>query len=151
MLTSRQVELVQSSFLLVEPLLEKATSIFYDRLFDLDPSLRQLFRKPREEQERVLAHTLTVVVKSLDRPELREAIESLGRRHTGYGVRDANYTTFGAALLWTLETVLGEACTAEIRSAWTAVYGSLAFTMRRVSATRNDLDDTRPMLAMAAV
>jgi hemoglobin-like flavoprotein len=142
---------VQTSFRLVEPILEKGTSIFYDRLFELDPSLRQLFRTSREEQERVLANTLTVVVKSLHRPELRGAIETLGRRHTGYGVRDEHYTTFGAALLWTLETGLGEAFTAEIRGAWTAVYGWLAFTMRRAAATRNDLDDTRPMLTMAAV
>jgi hemoglobin-like flavoprotein len=54
-------------------------------------------------------------------------------------------------LLCTLETGLGEAFTAEIRGAWTAVYGWLAFTMQRTAATRNDLDDTRPMLTMAAV
>jgi nitric oxide dioxygenase len=74
--------------------------------------------------------TLTVVVKSLDRlDQLVPAVQALGRRHAGYGVREAHYATVGAALLWTLEQGLGEAFTPAVREAWTTAYGTLASVM----------------------
>ena len=63
-------------------------------------------------QRKNLMQTLTVVVKSLDRLEqIVPAVQALGRRHAGYGVREEHYTTVGAALLWTLEQGLGDAFT----------------------------------------
>ncbi len=137
MMTSRQITLVQDSFRQVEPVLEAATAMFYERLFELDPSLRGLFHRSREEQGRMLAQALTVVVKGIDQPEqLKKAVKALGERHAGYGVRDEHYATVGAALLWTLEQGLGEAFTPEVREAWAAAYGWLAFTMQRAAEMR---------------
>jgi hemoglobin-like flavoprotein len=134
-MTRDQIALVQSSFQAVQPILEPAAMMFYDRLFDLDPALRALFRGSREDQARKLAQALAVVVTSIDRPEkIRGAVEALGRRHVGYGVRDEHYETVGKALLWTLEQGLGEAFSSEVRDAWTAAYGWLAFTMQRAAA-----------------
>jgi len=53
-MTPRQIELVQNSFNLITPMLESATMLFYDCLFQLDPSLRRMFRNSREEQARKL-------------------------------------------------------------------------------------------------
>ena len=134
-MTPRQIELIRSSFRLVQPILADAAELFYDRLFELDPSLRQMFRTAKKEQAQKLAQALTVVVNGIDRPnDLRGAIETLGRRHTGYGVRDEHYATVGTALLWTLEQGLGAAFTSEVREAWTAAYGWLAFTMQEAAA-----------------
>ena len=36
--------------------------------------------------------------------------------------------------LWTLEQGLGEAFSSEVRTAWAAAYGWLAFTMQRAAA-----------------
>ena len=142
-MTSQQVELVQSSFRLVQPVLESAAATFYERLFDLDPSLRSLFRTTREHQARMLAVALTSVVTSLGHPDrIKDAVEALGRRHVGYGVRDEHYTTVGAALLWTLEAGLGDAFTPETREAWAAAYGWLAFTMQRAAAVSAHADTT---------
>lgn len=81
-------------------------------------------------QRKVLMQTLTVVVKSLDRLEqIVPAVEALGRRHAGYGVREAHYASVGAALLWTLEQGLGDAFTPAVRNAWTEAYGTLASVM----------------------
>ncbi len=44
-------------------------------------------------------------------------LEEVGRRHVGYGVRDAHYATVGNALLWTLEHGPHEAFTPEVRDA----------------------------------
>jgi len=134
-MTSRQISLVQGSFQLVQPILEDAAILFYGRLFELDPTLRSLFRSPRDQQARLLAQTLTIVVKSLDRPaQIKDAVEALGRRHVGYGVRDEHYATVGAALLWTLEQGLGNAFTPEVRDAWSAAYSWLAYTMQHAAA-----------------
>jgi hemoglobin-like flavoprotein len=140
-MTSQQVALVQSSFQSVQPILGPAAMMFYDRLFELDPSLRGLFRTPREEQALKLGQALAIMVTSLDRPDqIRGAVEALGRRHVGYGVRDEHYTTVGSAL-WTLEQGLGEAFTAQVRDAWGAAYGWLAFTMQR-AASANAMAET---------
>ena len=140
-MTPRQIELVQSSFNLVIPILDSATMIFYDRLFQLDPSLRRMFRTPQPEQARKLAHVLTVVVKGLSRPEqILTAVEELGRRHSTYGVRPEHYATVATALLWTLQTGLGEAFTAEVRDAWTSAYSLLSSTMQRAAAEAETVD-----------
>jgi hemoglobin-like flavoprotein len=119
-MTPRQIELVQNSFNLVIPTLDSVAMTFYDRLFELDPSLRHMFQSPRAEQARKLAHVFTVVVNGLSRPQqILSSVEELGRRHLIYGVRREHYATVGAALLWTLQTGLGDAFTSEVREAWT--------------------------------
>ena len=140
-MTPHQIGLVQSSFSLVVPILESATMMFYDRLFQLDPSLRPMFRTPQPEQARKLAHVLTVVVKSLNRPEqILPSVEELGRRHSNYGVRPEHYATVGAALLWTLQSGLGEAFTAEVRDAWSSAYLLLSSTMQKATAEAETVD-----------
>lgn len=134
-MTPRQIQVVQSSFKLVTPVLDAATMMLYQRLFELDPSLRAMFRGPREEQARKLGHVLTVVAKGLSRPEqLLSTVEELGRRHSNYGVRPEHYDAVGAALLWTLETGLAKAFTDEVREAWAAAYRFLSTTMQEAAA-----------------
>ena len=134
-MTPRQIELVQNSFSMIAPTLESTAMTFYERLFELDPSLRHMFQSPREEQARKLGHVLTVVVKGLSRPQqILSAVEELGRRHLIYGVRQEHYATVGAALLWTLQTGLGDAFTSEVREAWTCAYLFLSSTMQQAAA-----------------
>lgn len=138
-MTLRQIELVQQSFRLIQPIIDDAAILFYERLFEIDPSLQPMFRRSRREQARLLAQTLTVVVKGIDRPsQLRSAVEALGERHAGYGVRDEHYEAVGQALLWTLESGLKDAFTSEVRDAWVAAYGWLAYTMQRAAARHAD-------------
>lgn len=93
-----QIELVQSSFAKVLPIADDAASLFYMRLFELDPSLRPLFRGDMEEQGRKLMDMIAVVVVNLRRPDqLVPSMRALGARHTRYGVRDEHYETIGAA------------------------------------------------------
>jgi hemoglobin-like flavoprotein len=130
-MTPRQVELVQSSWSSVEPIAEAAAEIFYSKLFALDPSLRALFRGDMQEQGRKLMSMIAFAVKGLARLEtLVPAVQALGRRHAGYGVRDRHYETVATALLWTLQQGLGKAFTPEVREAWATAYGVLATTMK---------------------
>lgn len=130
-MTPHQKMLVQTTFAQVAPIAETAAALFYTKLFELDPSLRPLFKGDLEEQGHKLMQTLAVAVRGLDDlGALVPTVRALGTRHAGYGVRDAHYETVGEALLWTLETGLGDAFTPEVRDAWATVYWLLADTMK---------------------
>lgn len=75
----------------VEPIADTAATLFYDKLFELNPALRPLFPSTDlREQKKKLMQTLTVAVRGLYRlDDLTPAPEALGRRHVGYGVQDA--------------------------------------------------------------
>ena len=128
-----QIKLVQKSWEQVVPIADTAAQLFYQRLFELDPSLRYMFSQTdMKEQRKKLMQMITVAVRGLERlDELVPAVEALGRRHAGYGVTDAHYGTVAAALLWTLEQGLGEGFTSDVRGAWVEVYTILATVMQR--------------------
>jgi len=134
-MTNEQIKLVQDSFRQVAPIAETAAQLFYARLFELDPDLELLFKGNLTEQGRKLMQMLGLAVNSLDRMEqLLPVVRSLGTRHVSYGVRDKDYDTVGQALLWTLQTGLGEAFTPEVEAAWSDVYATLASAMQSGTA-----------------
>ncbi|MEP7156964.1 MAG: globin family protein [Betaproteobacteria bacterium] len=135
-MTPQHIHLVRKSFLLVVPIATTAAGLFYKRLFELDPTLRHLFREDMTEQGAKLMAMLGTAVDLLDQPEkLLPALRALGQRHLAYGVEDGHYATVGNALLWTLETGLGPAYTQEVAAAWASVYGVIAAEMQ--SAAKN--------------
>ena len=130
-MTPETIGLVRTSFAHVLPVSDLAASLFYDRLFTLDPSLRCLFPDNLDRQKRSLMAMLQLAVEQLDRlDELVPVVEQLGARHTDYGVQPAHYDTVGSALLWTLEQGLGTAFTPPVRQAWESVYNLLATAMQ---------------------
>jgi len=129
-MNAQQIQLVRSSFALVQPIATQAAALFYDKLFASDPSLRQLFRGDMAEQGERLMSMIGAAVSLLERPEsLLPVLRKLGARHVGYGVQDHHYATVGAALIDTLEQGLGEAFTPEVREAWGVLYGVVSRTM----------------------
>src|SRR5262245_29461867 len=129
-MTSRQIALVRESFDKVVPIREQAAAIFYEHLFAIDPSTRHLFRGDMKSQRAKLIAAISAVVKSLDRIDsMTDDLETLARRHCGYGVREEHYASVGAALLWTLEQGLGVGFTAELRDAWAHAYRLISSTM----------------------
>jgi hemoglobin-like flavoprotein len=130
-----QITLVQETWKKVLPIRDVAAQLFYGRLFELDPSLRGMFRGDMAEQGRKLMTMIGTAVVGLSRlDQLVPAVEQLGARHVGYGVQDTHYDTVAAALLDTLQKGLGEAFTTEVKDAWVAVYGVLAGTMKQAAA-----------------
>ena len=130
-MTPNQVDLVQRSWNQVAPMGEAAILMFYERLFFVDPSLRMLFRHNMKDQSRKVLAMLSFTVAGLSRPhEILPLVQSMGRRHAAYGVRDEHYDTVGSALLWTLQQGLGCSFTPAVREAWSAAFGVLASTMK---------------------
>ena len=105
-------------------------TLFYARLFEIDPDLRRLFKSDLGDQGQRLLAMLGQAVALLDRPErLLPVLRQLGARHQGYGVQASHYATVGSALLWTLDQGLGEKFTPEVREAWTQAYTLLSDVM----------------------
>ncbi|BCX47122.1 hemoglobin [Haloferula helveola] len=131
-MTEEQKNLVQGSWEQVVPISETAAELFYARLFELDPDVKPLFASAdMKEQGKKLMLMITTAVRGLDKlDELIGAIQAMGKRHVGYGVKAEHYDTVGAALLDTLEKGLGEVWTPEHKEAWALTYTTLANVMK---------------------
>lgn len=133
---AEQIAAVQESWVAVEGISDQAAALFYEKLFAMDPSLESLFKGDMQEQGRKLMSMIGVAVKGLSRLDtIVPAVQQLGIRHAGYGVKDADYDTVAGALLWTLEQGLGGAFTADLKQSWTDAYVLLATTMKDAAAS----------------
>ncbi len=135
-MTPEQIKLVQESWASVKPISEKAAELFYGKLFELNPAYRELFPEDMVEQGRKLMAMINTAVNSLNNLEaVVPAVEEMGKRHVGYGVKEEDYDVVGEALLWTLGAGLGDAFTDEVKQAWTDTYVLLATTMKNAAAS----------------
>jgi hemoglobin-like flavoprotein len=126
-MTSDQVTLVQQSFAKVAPISETAAVLFYDRLFEVAPTVKAMFPADMTEQRKKLMAMLAAVVNGLNNLEsILPAASALAKRHVSYGAKAEHYPVIGGALLWTLEKGLGDGWTPEVADAWTAAYGTLS-------------------------
>ncbi|WP_394820785.1 globin domain-containing protein [Pendulispora albinea] len=143
MITDIQKKIIRDTWRLVLPIADTVADLFYERLFDLRPEYRALFKSDMAGQKKKLLAMLSFIVKSLDWPESawRETVSeesdlflimlALGRRHTSlYRVPDEGYTVVGEALLWTLDYGLGKKFDEPAREAWTQVYKLVSLTMK---------------------
>ena len=133
-MTPEKIALVRSSWQQVLPIQDTAAQLFYGQLFELDPSLRSMFRGDMAEQGRKLMAIINTAVNSLDDlGPILGAVEDMGRRHVAYGVTEAHYDTVGSALIWTLGKGLGEQFTPAVRDAWVETYTTLASAMKQAA------------------
>ena len=133
-MTPEKIALVRNSWQQVFPIRDTAAQLFYGQLFELDPSLRGMFKGDMVEQGRKLMAMINTVVNSLDKlGPILETIEEMGRRHVAYGVTEAHYDTVGSALIWTLGQGLGEQFTPAVKNAWAEAYDTLASAMKQAA------------------
>lgn len=126
-MTPTQIRLVQESFAKVAPISETAAAIFYDRLFEVAPSVKAMFPADMTEQRKKLMGMLAAVVNGLGNLEsILPASSALAKSHVSYGAKPEHYPVVGGALLYTLEEGLGQAWTPELADAWTAAFGTLS-------------------------
>jgi hemoglobin-like flavoprotein len=126
-----QQELVRTTFARLAVIPEVTGALFYERLFATNPSFRSLFKNDMRIQGLKLMAMLSMVVYTLTEPsQALPAIRDLAVRHVEYGVKLADYDALRAALLWTLEQVLGEDFTPSVQDAWTVCYDELAGEMK---------------------
>ncbi|NVK31699.1 MAG: hemin receptor [Gammaproteobacteria bacterium] len=130
-LTQQQIHLIQSSFAKVKPSAMQAAEIFYDTLFEYDPSLESIFHGDMKSQGEKLMRTLDTAVSSLSNLDaLLPVLEALAVRHVQYQVQPKDYTTVGNALLATLSKGLGDEFTPVVRQAWVDGFRLIAKVMK---------------------
>lgn len=133
-LSQQQISLVQQSWEKVVPISETAAELFYGQLFEIAPEVKPLFKGDMKSQGNKLMSMLNTAVNSLNNlDQIVPVVEESGRRHAGYGVKDAHYQKVAEALLWTLEKGLGDAFTEEVKHAWIAVYVLLSTVMKNAA------------------
>lgn len=134
-ITEKEIDLVQESWEKCVPIAETAAELFYGKLFELDPSVKPLFKGDMKEQGKKLMTMITTAVRSLKKLDtIVGAVQDMGKRHAGYGVKDEHYDTVGTALIWTLGQGLGDAFTEDVKVAWLKTYTLLATTMKDAAA-----------------
>jgi hemoglobin-like flavoprotein len=144
--TEGQRWLVQTSWEKVAPLAPHVAELFYDRLFELDPLLEDLFPANLAEQGTELMAAIGLAVERLEEPSsIAPCMEALSRRHVGYGLRTGHYVTIGDALIWTLEQSLAEAFTPRVKEAWVAAYQLLSASMIEADAATRHGHESGPV------
>jgi len=115
--------------------------LVFKKLFELEPQLKNLFSFGRYEGEALfesamfkmhstnVAETFDYIASSLLDLD-RDYLVELGQRHTQFrGVKPEYFHPLGQAVLYALETVLGDDWNAELKKGWTVVFEFLASAM----------------------
>lgn len=135
-MTPDQIALVQATYGKLAPIHVTAGALFYRRLFELDPELRQLFHTDITTQSRKLMDMIALVVENPSQfDQMLPRVKLLGRAHIGYGTRAEHYDTVGAALVWAIRQGLEEQFTPADEQAWMAAYTMLADAMKAGAAS----------------
>ena len=108
--------------------------LFYNRLFEIAPQLKPMFRNPIPEQSKKLLAMINYIIVKLDKlDDILEEVAKLAKRHVNYGVKPDHYRNVGDALLWTLEKGLAENWNEEVKEAWSNCYQVLSSAMINAS------------------
>ena len=130
----QQISLLQKSFALLEGHEDEVTTLFYQKLFELDPTLRPLFHHNLHQQGAKFIATLAFIIASLKKPEaMIPAIKQLGQRHVVYGVQPEHYRLVNIALIFALEQTLNDAFTPPVAEAWHDIYYLIAGLMKEAT------------------
>ena len=129
-MTSNQVRIVKQGFAAIAPYPERASALFFARLFEIDPAMRLLFPGDLRRRGARLIHAVELIVEDLHRPHVFvPALEALALRLAGHGFERSHYLAVGEAIAQTARTLLGDRFTAEVAAAIDAAFGELSARM----------------------
>jgi len=129
-MTNKQIELIQTSWSYIIVNRIEAGELFYNRLFQIAPTLRPLFKNDIRLQAAKLVSMVTVIVTKLNKLEdIMIEVSGLAMRHKKYNVSSQDFKPVGEALLWTLEQGLCYEWTPEHHRAWSVVFDTLSTAM----------------------
>ena len=130
MADSNQVDLIRDSFVHILLDSDAAARLFYDRLFELAPDTRPLFRNDMVEQGRHLIEALAKIVTGLSSLDVMlPGLCKLAERHVDYGVEDRHYAVVGDALVNMVTVHGGSAIDSATVQAWKKAYAMIADVM----------------------
>ncbi len=143
-MTPEQTRLLAESFAKLENRLYDLGSLVYQKLFDIDPNSRRLFKGDMEEQKLKLARVFAEFIRVKTRSQhflpvtkkggeaVIPGVGSLGERHeANYGVGCKHYVYMREALLYAIATLLGREYNDEIGRAWAETFDMLSEAMQK--------------------
>jgi hemoglobin-like flavoprotein len=100
--------------------------VFYERLFDVHPCARPLFKNGVISQGKFLVKMISATLNQLGNPsEFESTMKALAIRHCERGIRAIEYGLVGEVLFYSLRRVLGKEYTPEVELAWQKVYSAM--------------------------
>ncbi|WP_041598460.1 NO-inducible flavohemoprotein [Hahella chejuensis] len=130
MLDSNTIATIKATIPVLESGGVAITEHFYRRLFSHNPELLNIFNSSHQHsggQQVALFNAIAAYAKHIETPEaLAGAIERIAHKHTSFNIQPAQYDIVGHHLLETLQELLGDTFTPEIRDAWAKAYQFLA-------------------------
>jgi len=143
-MTPEQARLLAQSFSKLENRLYDLGSLVFQRLFELSPETRRLFKGDMEEQKLKMARVFAEFIRLKTRSHhflpvtgkggevIIPGIGSLGARHEiVYGARPEHFGYMREALLYAIKTLLGKDYNGEIGLAWSETFDMLAGAMHK--------------------
>ncbi|KAE8380106.1 globin-like protein [Aspergillus bertholletiae] len=129
-LTPKQIQIVKSTIPALEEHGVAITTLFYKRLLQEHPELKNIFNTAHQatgEQPAALAHSVWAYATNIENPgALKTAISRIGHKHASLGITADQYPIVGQGLLAAIKEVLGDAANEQVLDAWAAAYGELA-------------------------
>jgi hemoglobin-like flavoprotein len=138
--TPDELGLIEQDGTIVRDRADEFARAFYDTLFEVAPSTRDLFpddmtaqRTKLVDELGFLIETATGAAASGDLSPFLDRARELGRRHVGYGVTGADFGPVGSALLAALGDVV-EGWDDHHAAAWDKLYRLIGDVMREGAA-----------------
>jgi hemoglobin-like flavoprotein len=142
-MTPEQAKLVADSFTQLEARLPELGAAVYEKLFDIAPDTRAMFKGDMHLQHRKLVGVIVEFVKLRRRSQhflpvtgsggaaVVPGANRLRAGHTAAGVKPGHYAFMRTAILSSLAAVLGEGFDGRAADAWGAAFDTLAETLQK--------------------
>lgn len=131
-MTPNQISVVQASWQKVDEKNHEVAEMFYQRLFELAPELRQFYQSDLQEYGTRLMRNLGTAVASLARLDsVLPMLQEFGQQRFERSIKDGYETAVRNAMLWALEQRLAEDFTQDVRTAWNETYSLLTGIIQR--------------------
>lgn len=124
---SRDLAILNRTFVGLIPYSELAPRLFHERLLVLEPELRVLTAPGVLFPSEILAKALALMIQALSQPDRGERLARyVGFRYRQLGLEPKHYPSVGEAMIWTFRHILGEGLGPQEEDAWRNGYAVLA-------------------------
>lgn len=130
MLSQQTIATIKSTIPLLETAGVAITNHFYQRMFQVNPELKDIFNMTNQHsgrQQFALFSAIAAYAKNIDNlTVLTETVERVAHKHTSFFIQPEHYDIVGHHLIETLRELAEDAFTPEVERAWTEAYQFLA-------------------------
>jgi hemoglobin-like flavoprotein len=129
--TPEELDLVSQAGRVVAAFPDRFAGTFYETLFEISPTTRELFPDDMTAQKGKLVDEMAFLLDAArDLDAFVARAKDLGRRHVDYGVQHGDYESVGVALTSALHECMEAEWSDAHEAAWAKLYSLIADVMR---------------------